>query len=188
MRLLFTGAESYLAKQTDSGLSLGGLISSSIVPNNRMNNLFSDISYISQQYLKTEVRAIILENKELYTAEDVIVGYEYDSENFDIDIAFIALASDDQQMETVTSGEDIPYEAVFQEARKTTSSDGSVNVGDLAVDGRMGIWLRRKIKQPTLETEFATVDDEINFWKNLAAQENEKTINLIIKYSINVPD
>lgn len=186
MRLLFTGADSYLAKQIDPVKSLGGHISSSIIPNGKMNNLFSDISYITQQDLREEIRAIVLENKELQVAEDVLIGYEYDSDNFEIEIAFVSLDNNEEKMELLSYSDEEPYDAIFYDARKTNEEDKSVNIGNLGVDSRMGIWLKRKMKKTSIPI-FQNINDEIEYWKTLYDKENQKEINLTIKYKIDVP-
>jgi len=145
MQLLYTGAETPNAQQTNPNLSLGGYVSATVVNLTRANALFGDISYLSK-YNKTPItRGFVLKNDSTDNATGVLVGYEYTPNNgYKLEVAFATLAQPDQ-MEQIMSQGDTPYYAEFSEANLSTVNpifDNSVNVGTIAAGASLGMWLR----------------------------------------------
>ena len=62
MIFYYTGSEFYNAVQNNVEKSIGGYLSSSQVPNQSLNNVFSDISKISKEQGLVETKAIVLKN------------------------------------------------------------------------------------------------------------------------------
>ena len=62
MKLLFSGAKHYLSAQNDVTMSLGGFMSSTRLPNGRLNSLFSDISIYGKMIGSKECIAFYLLN------------------------------------------------------------------------------------------------------------------------------
>lgn len=142
MRFLYTGAKEFMLDQTDPDNSLGGFCSKSPVPN-RINNLFSDVSYLSIFNENEECRAIVIENNSSNAINDVKIGYKYDKSLYDIQIAVVEL-NQDGNMERISNSRDIPYYAEFIEADITDTEDNSMEL-DFEANKRYGIWVKRKI-------------------------------------------
>ncbi len=62
MQIFYTGAKTYLGEQKESSASLGGLISSTEVPNGLLSNLFGTLSKFTIQQNKPEFRAVVIKN------------------------------------------------------------------------------------------------------------------------------
>jgi hypothetical protein len=62
MIFYYSGSEFFNATQNNVEKSLGGFLSSSPVPNQSLNNVFSDISKISKEQGLVETKAIVLKN------------------------------------------------------------------------------------------------------------------------------
>lgn len=176
MRFLYSGAKVYLTPQPDPKMSLGGLVSSSVVPNSRLNNLFSDASYSSVKEGLTETYALILENESSVTVTSLTLGYQYvanplstfnsDYNNdynidflnqkkiandFSIRIAAVTLNAN-QVMEQIGNSNDMPYVGNFSEAMIDPANriDNSLSLGTMTAGQRLGIWIQRIQKRQTL--------------------------------------
>lgn len=189
MQFLYTGASTYLGQQTDPNLSLGGLISGTIVPNNVPDNIFSDISYQTAQQRRVETRGLILQNITGVDVTDIIFGYTYPATpNFKIEVAFVAInATTPQQIEKISNAQASPYFATFQEANidNGNSIDNSVDIGDMIANAMIAVWLRRTITGVFTPPSFASVQDEMAFWQALSNPSSDPTklTNFIIKYT-----
>lgn len=73
MDILYTGAATFLEKQEDPSISLGGYISSTSVPNDFLSNLFGEISKLSASQGKRVIRAIAFKNDTASTITSVKV-------------------------------------------------------------------------------------------------------------------
>lgn len=62
MVLFYTGADKANASQKDSKKSLGGFVSSSMIPNGLLNNVFGKLSYIEMANPESQHRIIVLKN------------------------------------------------------------------------------------------------------------------------------
>lgn len=151
MRYLYTGADVALTPQNNPDASLGGNVSSTLIGSNVIGNLFSDISLKTLQSFSKETKAIVIENETGLDVVNVKLGYQYPANaNFKIEIAVVTLAGG-TTMERITSREDTPYNATFQEANidPAHSIDNSIVIGTIPAGGRYGIWIRRTITTDT---------------------------------------
>lgn len=172
MRLLYSGAIAYLQPQPNPSASLGGFVSSSIVPNLRINSLFSDGSYFSSKNGSVETKALILENETSSGITALTIGYEYSTNpDFKIEIAIVSLTSN-QLMEQIGNVRDTPYYATFSEANIDPAAsppiDNTLDIGNLAANTRLGIWIRRtQIVEAFTPVDFSipttSIIDAINF-------------------------
>lgn len=188
MQFLYTGASNYQAAQNDSNLSLGGYISSSTVPNDQLNNLFSDISAQTSQQKRSECKGLILKNTLEAEVKDVIFGYKYPTNsNFKLEVAFVNINTNNpQQVEKIPTAQATPYYATFNELDITTSENNSQNIGDLNVNDSILIWFKRTILDSTSLPTFSTLDEEVEFWKLMSnpTYNQIKEIEFVIKYSV----
>jgi len=145
MRFLYTGSQLYLTPQNDPYKSLGGFVSSSVVPNGRLNSLFADASYSGVTVGSVECRALILQNESGVTVNSLTLGYQYSANpDFDIQIAVVTLNSN-QIMEQIGNARDLPYIGTFSEANIDPSIpvDNSLQLGSLAANACLGVWIKR---------------------------------------------
>lgn len=152
MRFLYSGATSYLAQQNIPSMSLGGYVSSSPIPNGRINSLFSDASYTSSKDGTVETYGIVLDNETNVDVTNLKLGYQYSSDpDFKIEIALVTVTNN-QQFEKLGNPYDTPFYGTFSEANidPDLSIDNSLNIGTLTANTRLGLWVRRtQIKQTT---------------------------------------
>lgn len=168
VRFLYTGSNIFMGDQTDPERSLGGFCSKSLLPN-RVNNLFSDVSYLSQLNETEECRAIVLENNSGAIINQMFLGYSYDKDLYDIQIAIVDLTADGK-MEIIGNSKDLPYYATFEEAYVDVdnSIDNSLLFEDIEIDKKIGIWIKRKIKpRPIQSCADLSLNSQSNVVKNL---------------------
>src|SRR5579872_2493539 len=151
MQLFYTGASTYQAIQNDPYQSLGGYISSSPVLNNALNNIFGDVSGRAVQKKQIETRGLILRNTLGVDCTDVVIGYELPSQNSPnilLEIAFVSLSGvTPMSMEKINNREGSPIFATFENANIIAPNvDNSIDIGSLANDAVIGIWLRLTIQ------------------------------------------
>lgn len=182
MVFLYTNSKIYQGTQNNPDLSLGGLISSTIVPNTKLNNIFSDISAFGKQNLSVETKAIALKNTTGNTVNNVLLGFRYPaSPIFKLEIAIVTLDNTNQFMEAINSSGDSPYNATFYEAFISDSEDHSLSLGSMINNAVFGIWVRRTI----LQQSSMTIDQENTFLKSIAQAGNPANLDnvrFILKY------
>lgn len=148
MEFRYTGADTANAIQNSIQESLGGFIASSLVPNNVLNNLFSDISKLGQERGYIETIALILKNTTGATVTTVELFYDYPTnELVTLEINPVTLINN-ESMERIPNFRATPLTGTFVEA------DGVGNKVLLATslddDEGIGIWFRRTINTPDL--------------------------------------
>lgn len=142
MRLYYTNISIQDGEQKQPHLSLGGFISSTVVPNNSYSNIFGDISCYSVAENKEEYAVIALKNETGVEATNVTIYITY-PENCQqkIELAFVAFNANGE-MEIVNSQYDAPYNAEFHDVE---GIENAVNIGNISIDGYIGIWFKRII-------------------------------------------
>lgn len=146
MKLYYTGSKTYLGTQQKKEFSLGGFVSSSIVPNSQLGNLFSDITKYTKGNEVTEVIGIILKNETGSAVSDILFNFSL-PENLvaSYQIAAVQLSQDSDgnyYMEEISNQYSLPYYATFYSA---DDSDNKVNLGSLLADGMLGLWIKRTV-------------------------------------------
>jgi len=180
MRLYYTQISAEDTPQTRPDLSLGGFKSSSLVPNNSFSNLFSDISCYSVSENRDEYIALALVNETGVVAENVTFYFDYqdavDIRQMNVEFAFVAF-NVGGEIEVVPNTYAQPLNATFQ------ASDGelnSVNVGDIAIDGKIAIWFKKIINTTNILEE----QSNDNMAENGTPQPANQIINLIYFYNL----
>lgn len=121
MTLLLTGSDNYNLPNEDFTKSLGGYVSSTPMPNNRINSLFGEISLYTLQNKIPETCALVLWNEGLSAITNISLKYIYPSvlgvigKQCDFKIAAVSL-SDNKRMEKISSRYDEPFYAEYHEA------------------------------------------------------------------------
>lgn len=140
MQFLYTGAATDGAEQLDPELSLGGFISSSVIPNDSLQNIFSEASYLSIQQKKREIKMIVLKNDSTTQAANSITLTPTlnDSSIGKYRIA-IVLPDDNGCFEEVINSSVMPYYATFQDI----VSETTIDLPNIAADDYIGLWIIR---------------------------------------------
>ena len=126
VRFLYTGSQESMGEQIDPERSLGGFASKSIIPNKK-NNLFPDISYLTIFNESEDYRAIIMENFSGSDLVDFKLGYRYDKDQYDIQVAVVEL-NEDGKMEIVGNSKTAPYYAEFFDLSVSDDQDNSLEI------------------------------------------------------------
>lgn len=144
MRLLYSGAKTSGYVQTEASQSLGGLVSSTPIPNGRLNNIFPPISRESIRKNISDTRLIVLingtttiTNLKIWTESGSLSSYE---------IAAVAPALNtkgEKEFEELYDGQSIPYQAQLSSAEGQANAIliDTVSPGDV-----IGIWIKRDLK------------------------------------------
>lgn len=155
MYLYYTGAKQYLGDQGKKEYSLGGFVSQTKIQNAELGNLFSSISLLDIEQAKRNVIGIVLKNELGVNVKDVMLYFDSPADAFcKFEVAAVALASDTKvqyYMEEISNNESLPYNATFYSADGTVNS---VNLGDLADTGMIGLWIKRTIDKPAVAALF----------------------------------
>jgi hypothetical protein len=152
MQLLYSGAIKSGDAQTDPNKSLGGLVSSTLIPNGGLNNIFPAISRRVLKDALPEVRLIVFKNDSnalidvrIWTERDDLASYK---------IAAVTAGTDacgNLKFEEIANGNSLPYQAVL------IPQEGEVNalvVGTIEANATIGIWIERDVDQ----SEFNELD------------------------------
>ena len=112
MKLYYSGANQPNTPQNDPKKSLGGYLSSTEVPNGRLNNIFNDISPVSKQFNYEEVKGVFIKNTTGAAVNNVTV-YSTEGTNTDFKIQLSATTAANFKMEQIGSSKDTPLYGDF---------------------------------------------------------------------------
>lgn len=181
MKLYYTGSKTYLGTQPKKEFSLGGFVSSSIVPNSQLGNLFSDITKYTTGNEITEVIGIILKNETGSTVNDILFNFSLpESPVASYQIAAVQLSQDSDNnyyMEEIANQYSLPYYATFYSA-----DDNQVNLGSLVADGMLGLWIKR-----TVTFTATSCDDLFDNYKEGIESATSEQIGLVFDWTP-IPD
>ena len=139
MILYYSGASSNNAIQTSSSRSLGGYISSSLVPNGAVGNLFDTLTPSSN----TQCRLIVLKNS-FGDLSNVLISIE-DSSHIEYKIAAVSPTTDscsNSIFEIIQAEDNLPYQAVLAKHNLIDP----ISIPSLISGAVVGIWIQRKAK------------------------------------------
>lgn len=165
MQLLYTGASIYNQAQTKKEYSLGGFVSSTVIPNSQLGNLFSMVSKYMIENDLFDIIAVVLKNDSLDKNYNINIWFEPPTGNHcDFEIAPVALSQDSNgyyYMEQLSNNQSLPYNAIFY------SCNGQINamdIGDLDSLEMMGLFIKRKINvtNTNLLNDDTTLNDNFN--------------------------
>lgn len=145
------------AGNSDPNSSLGGIISSTVLTDNSLHNLFDRVAGSESTAGDTEYRGVyILNNHGSLTliAPKIWVSSETSHTGEDIEIA-LAGEGVNATMETVANESTAPVGETFSDA----SSEGAALPfpADLAAGQRMGVWIKRVTDPATLAKNNYTI-------------------------------
>jgi hypothetical protein len=154
-----------------------------------LHNLFGDVSVYSIISDRSEYIALILKNETGVAIKDISLYFIYPS-GCQITLAIGAVALDSNNaMEHIDTPYQAPYNAEFFEA---DGQGNAVDLGDLGVDGMIGLWIRKSIDQAAIESQYSDAnltangnpveaDEDIQIklsWSNLSANNDFLTYSL----------
>jgi len=147
MKFLYTGAPKYNISQLVAKKSLGGFLSSTEIPNDFSENVFSSLSELAKQSLKREVVLIALKNDDTEAQTGIVVEFIVDDWNklsSEFSIAFVASKTSwcgDIYFASINDQQALPY-LNFQ----VLSEDNfRFDLGNFSANEVVGIWLVRKV-------------------------------------------
>lgn len=171
--LYYTGAKIADGPQQDIQKSIGGYISSSVIPNARINGLFSDISLLGQENNLPQTICIAVKNIANEDLNDftLFADLSTDPPLYEITAAFLKPTLDDCDglfLEQLPSMNDQPYYGTFHDILKATNA---VNTGILKKGEYLGIFITRKIL--STDSGCTAVD-----FSNLSEDQLSETVSL----------
>ena len=179
LELRYTGAKTSSETQYSPSKSIGGYVSTSKIPNDDFNNIFSEISILAKQNKKREARLIALKNITSSNVEDVIIAFSFTSSDVTYRYGFVDPNSDTngEYFEKLNSGQELPTYATLN----TIVSGQQIEVGAIDANSSIGLWLIRD-----LTTAFVTplTCDQIEAQGTLSTEE---TLGISITFDESEP-
>lgn len=156
--LYYTGAEQFNFPQIDPLKSLGGNISSSLIANQSINNLFGSISNFSLQKKTSDTKIIALKNSLNADLLNFKFYYTLDfNSQFDYEFAFVKPTQDgcgNLIFEKLNNSESSPYYASFI-TPDPKDFQNEVNLSSFEKNSYLGLFIRRKIKQDSIQSSIS---------------------------------
>jgi hypothetical protein len=146
MNIYYTTSAGENQHQPKTSASLGGYKSQNTVKNDDFDNVFSEISAYTINQNKDQYIALVIKNDFPETKNNVQVWIEDVSEKpyCKYEVAAVQMSTDNDGIEVMERTRDIfsrPYYADFQEL----NVDNKGVIGTMAVDAKVGIWLKRSL-------------------------------------------
>jgi hypothetical protein len=164
MILYYTGATAPDTIQINADKSLGGFVSSSVIPNGRLANLFSTIAKSDITGKVFDVRMIALKNITGGTVNNVkIYSVLGSSPHVKLKLAAVAPATNNcgnKYFESIYDSHTLPYQATLDYHE---GSGNAIDAGSILNNDIVGIWIMREIDQ----TKFP----ELNAASNLTGKQ-----------------
>lgn len=176
----YSGANKFDAVQTDPNLSLGGFISSSVVPNDLLQNIFSEASYLSIQQKKRETKLIVLQNNSSQQATALSLDFLLnDSSISTYKIAFVS-PSEDNCFEQISNSSALPLNAEFDDVEAGVP----VSLPDLDPEEYLGIWITRTYNYDSEDLQVKDKDYYVDQLENPTTPDLSDSLNLILDYTL----
>ena len=156
LKIYYTGADKAGSEQKDPKNSLGGYISSSLVPNNFIGNLYAAISQLSEQELREDTKVIAIKNDTGadFTAFDVYIGTEDESKlQTEWQIGYMAAALDDCgdiYFEKLENAQSLPLNVTMQNG---LGVNNKLTLPNMVNATFIALYIQRKVKSSGLTTD-----------------------------------
>jgi hypothetical protein len=155
MRFFYTTSAGINKEQTNPLLSLGGY-QSTAVPNSRMNNLFGDITPLGMDRNEPIYIGLFLQNTTGAAVTNIKLWFDYPTNCYSkFEVAAVATTIDAESnpvIEHITNNYATPFSGTFYEA---DGVGNAVDLGDLASNGLLGIWIKRTILKDVIVADYA---------------------------------
>ena len=188
MQLFYTTTTGYYNEQPNVQASLGGFKSSTPVTNDDFDNLFGEISVMTIRSGRDEYRAIMLRNTMSVTARKVKVRVDVPEDGlatFRMAVGKVGVPNKYgyRSMENIPSIYSRPFQAQFVDM----TGDAVLEVGELAPNAEVGLWVCRHIdvekakEQYNLVCEPDPTDTTARRWRPVERPKVE-TVNIVISW------
>ena len=181
IQLLYTNAINSGDAQPSSSLSVGGYVSSSLIPNDMVGNIFSDISQLSKESGRKETICIAFKNTTGDAIEDLTFSFAIEENSpIDIKVAFVQPSLDscgEPIFEKIPNSSALPLNATFN----LVEDNDSYNVGNIVEDGIVGIWFTRSISE--FGKQITTCEQLEQQFDDNESTESEKVISMSISWN-----
>lgn len=170
LKLFYTNAPVFDGPQTDKDKSLGGLISSTEIPNGLIGNLFGDLSIFTIQQNKKEIRAFVIKNTAGTTKTGLKAWFTYPEQDSiatndcTFEIGYGAVEADDcgnLGIEQLTSIYATPYNVTLHTGAE--GEENALDLPDLTSGSYLGIFIRRTLnsalQQPATDDQLLAILD-----------------------------
>ncbi len=185
MVLYYSGAEKDKGEQRDMNKSLGGFISSSPIPNDSLDSLFSNISNFSIKRNITEYFLIVLKNELKETVENLSIYLDFHEDSaieMEISVVKPTLQKCNKIycFESINNRESSPYYVDFV---KANGEDNAKLLGNLNPDEYLGFWFKKQLNLNNL------LEKEIDYCKlnPLTSKEiivgKKETFSVVLKWN-----
>ena len=183
--LYYTGAAKYNAVQKDSSKSLGGYKSISIINNNELHNVFSQIT--KQDIINGNsfsVRLIVFENPTTQNIQNIKI-YTNKSSIGKYELAVVTPSitkCDEFYFEKVDNENSLPYQGIFEQHLQTNP----LIIDELQPQQLLGIWIKRvveKDKFSPFETNTnmcCNCSDEFIEWLSQQQSNNQQSVQDLV--------
>lgn len=190
MKFYYTTSGEVESSQRKKSSSLGGYKSSTVIPNDDLNNLFGDITPFGITQNKPIYIGVMLKNETGSDATGITFYFDYPTDPqiaySKLEIAIVSLAQDAEgnyYMEHVDTQYSKPYNATFQESNGVGDS---ISLPDMVADSMLGMWIKRTIDIEAINTDY---EDYISkpTGSDLYVQKEldiEDSIDIVIDYTI----
>lgn len=154
MKLYYSGASILNGEQNNPLNSIGGFMSSSLVPNGLENSLFPNVNSSEIENGSRHIIGLFLKNDTGAPVSDIDFYFDKDSESiFTYEIG--AVQANTGEIESLVNSNALPFSVNFQ------SADGDSNkvrlVNSLDDNEIIGLWIIRKLAKET-PTDFNCAD------------------------------
>lgn len=189
LKLYYTGAGAFNEKQEDPSQSLGGNISSSIVPNDFLNNIFGEASFLSRANNRDETIALALKNEFSQDIAIIEVWAEWENPNNRTSVIKLGAIEVDSDgcggftVQNIPSKYSKPYGVNLYDIR---GESNKVNIGGLAVDEYVGLYFNRTYLTSATEVQKDADTLEKEFDGDITVEKVEN-ITLIFEYKFGSP-
>lgn len=167
LKLFYTTTKGQDVAQSRADKSLGGYRSASLFKNDDFDNIFGEISNYTLKNADSQNQyvGLILLNDSNSVVSDINVWFDYPTSCYSkLEIAAVDLTQDSDgkyYMENILSINSSPVYADFYEADGEANKQ---NIGNLAANAMVGIWLKRTVLSSVADQDIANeiVDDPDN--------------------------
>lgn len=176
--LYYTGSENPNESQTEIQKSLGGFISSTLIPNSSINSIFRDDSQFSKNKDTSEIICIAIKNESSEDLDDFTFYIDKVSEDFIIEAAFVKPSSDNCGnlfFEKLKTQEHKPYYANFE---NVTGEDNAINIGKFTAKSFLGLFISKKINKSISNNSQCKAID----FQNLTEEQKVESIDFIFSW------
>lgn len=145
MHLYYTSSAGENEEQYMPQASLGGFKSSTPVKNEDYDNLFGEITSLTINQNRDQYIALVLENETGLPATNVEAWFEVDEGSYaSYQIAAVDMVANTDGVMKMERTREI-YNRPFNGTFVAATEDNKALIGDMAVDEKIGIWLRRSL-------------------------------------------